>query len=198
MRRARLLGCLMLAAVVMAGCGKKNAEVAANAPARRPPIETPPTTAPPPPGPPLPQLSADACKLIGAYVRSELNGEFGLPLMSYVPREPKLSIKPAELSRDFAGEITPAQGKALAAGFTKTLQEGEALSCDWRAAGLPQPVVLMPDGKDYIRFRTAIDADVGVLDIFSNAGPSQVGTRCIYKQVGAGWQRSKCVLTALR
>ena len=118
-------------------------------------------------------------------------------MMTYVPREPKRSLKPSELSRDFADELNPIQAKALATSFTNTLQHGGALTCDWRALGLPQPVVLMPDGKDYIRFRTAMDADVAVLDIFSNAGPSRVGTRCLYKRVGAGWQRSKCVLTAL-
>jgi hypothetical protein len=188
--------CVMLLAAVAAGCGKKQEKIALNTPAR-PPVEVPPTVAPPPPGPPLPALSADACALVATYVRTELGGEFGLPLMTYVQRAPKSSLKASELSRDFAGDVNPADAKALAASFTSTMQQGEALTCDWRAVGLPLPVVLMPDGKDYIRFRTAIAGDVAILDIFSNAGPTRVGTRCAYKRAGAAWQRSKCVLTAL-
>jgi hypothetical protein len=196
MRRDRLLMCFLLAAA-LAGCGKKDDQVAANAPAKPPP-EAPPTSAPPPPGPPLPQASAEACNLIATYVRAELGSEFGLPLMLYVPREPKLSISPSELSRDFADEVNPTQAKALAAAFTATLQEGAALTCDWRAVGLAQPAVLQPGKKDFIRFRTAIEPDIAVLDIFSTAGGlTQVGTRCLYKRAGAGWQRTTCVLTAL-
>jgi hypothetical protein len=196
MRLTRALICLTLAAAI-AGCGKKEGQLAANAPAKPPP-EAPPTTAPPPPGPPLPQMSAEACNLIATYVRAELNSEFGLPLMIYVPREPKLLIKAGDISRDFSDEINPTQAKALAQDFTTNLQQGAALSCDWRSVGLPQPAVLQPGKKDFIRFRPAIEPDVAILDIYSTAGDlTEVGTRCLYKKVGTGWQRTKCVLTAL-
>ena len=196
MRLNRALMGLTIAAA-LAGCGKKEEQVAANAPARPPP-EAPPTSAPPPPGPPLPPISAEACNLIATYVRAELGSEFGLPLMIYVPAEPKASLNANRLTNDFSDELTPPQTKALAAAMTTSLQQGSALACDWRAVGLPQPAVLQPGKKDFIRFRTAIDGDVAILDTYTTAGDfTEVGTRCVYRRVGAAWSRAKCVLTAI-
>jgi hypothetical protein len=195
MRRNRPWMCLMLAAA-LAGCGKKQTDVAANAPAK-PPVERPPTSAPAPPGPALPPVSAEACNLIATYVRAELNSEFGLPLMIYLPREPKETLTAGELTRAFP-DLSPAQAKNLAATFTTSLHEGSALSCDWRSVGLPQPAVLQPGKKDFIRFRTAIEGEVAILDIYTTAGDfTEIGTRCQYKKVGTGWQRTRCVLTAI-
>ena len=187
--------CLLLAAA-LAGCGKKQDQVAANGPARPPP-EAPPTSAPPPPGPPLPPASAEACNLIATYVRAELNSEFGLPLMLYVPPAPKQALTAGELTRAFP-TLTAAQAQALAGKFTTTLHDGSAVTCDWRSVGLPQPAVLQPGKKDFIRFRTAIEGEAAILDIYTTAGGlTEIGTRCQYKKVGTGWQRTQCVLTAI-
>jgi hypothetical protein len=195
MRPTRTLMCLMLAAA-LAACGKKQTEVAANAPARPPP-EAPPTRAPAPPGPPLPPVSAEACNLIATYVRAELNSEFGLPLMIYVPPAPRAALTAGELTRAFP-TLTATQAKGLAGKFTATLHDGSALSCDWRSVGLPQPAVLQPGKKDFIRFRTAIEGEAAILDIYTTAGGlTEIGTRCHYERVGTGWKRSNCVLTAI-
>jgi hypothetical protein len=186
---------VLLVAAVLAGCARK----AENAPAANAPAPAANAPAPPPAaaaGPALPAVSDEGCALVAAYVKGEMMGDFGLPLMVRVAPA-KGEVTAADLNRDLKG-LRGGEAKALAAALTRSIDKGSQLDCDWKTLSVAPPTPLAPDGHAYIRFRPAIGGDVAVLDTYTNAaGLTIIGNRCLYRKQSGAWKRDECVLTAL-
>jgi len=193
-----------LIAVTLAACGKPaentpdanaplvantsaaiNAVAAVNAPAA-------------PAAPALPALTpptSDACAVLATYVKVELKGDFGLPVLMRVPPA-KGAVAASALAKDFPG-LNAAAAKALAEGLTASIKDGSQLDCDWKALGLPPPHPVTPETNATFRLRPVTAGDVGLLETYTDAGTTTLGGRCLYRKTGATWTRDKCVLTAL-
>jgi hypothetical protein len=184
-------------ALVLAGCGKKEEQqVTLNRPQPKLPGPTAPAMTPPP-GAALTSAGADACAVVGAYVKHELGGDMGLPLIYRDAADAKAAVTEAELRHQFPN-LKAAEATTLAKAATAARRQGRQIDCDWKALGVMAPAFLQPGGKDFIRFRAVAEGEVAVLDSFTSAAEMvAAGNRCLYRREAAGWTRETCVLTAL-
>jgi hypothetical protein len=194
MRKALALTCLI--AVTLVACGKK-----AETPAVAKAVNTPPAVnaATPAPAavvePALPAVSPEACAVLAAYVKVELKGDFGLPVMMRVPPA-KGAVSAAELTKSFP-TLNPAQARALAEGLTKSIKDGSQLECDWKTLALEPPRPVTPESNASFRLRPVTAGEVGLLETHTDAGTTTLGGRCLYRKKAGAWTRDKCVLTAI-
>lgn len=191
----RRLGLVLMAALALASCGKKEEKVSLNRPQPKLPGPQEPSYTPPP-GAALTPASAEDCAVVGTYVKHELAGDMGLPLMYRVAADPNLTLKPSVLEKSFP-KLKGAEADGLAKAFEAGAREGRQFDCDWKGMGVMPPVMLQPAGKDFLRFRSAVFGEVAVLESFTSAGEIvAAGTRCLYRKDGGAWVRGDCVLTA--
>lgn len=195
MRKALAMTCLI--AATLGACGKK-AETPSAAKAVNTPAINAATPAPAPVAaaePALPAVSPEACAVLAAYVKLELKGDFGLPVMMRVPPA-KGAVSAGELTKSFP-TLKPAQAKALAEGLTKSIKDGSQLDCDWKVLALEPPRPVTPESNASFRLRPVAAGDMGLLETHTEAGTTTLGGRCLYRKTGQTWTRVKCVLTAL-
>jgi hypothetical protein len=195
MRKALALTCLI--AATLGACGKKTGNApAASAPPAPAANAVAAVNAPAVPAQPsLPAVSPEACAVLATYVKVELKGDFGLPVLVRV-QPAKGLVTAAELTKTFPG-LKPAEAKALAEGLTRSIKDGSQLDCDWKALALEPPRPVTPESNASFRLRPVAAGDVGLLETFTDAGTTTLGGRCLYRKTGATWTRDKCVLTAL-
>jgi hypothetical protein len=179
----------LLALATLAGCGPKSENKAANAP---PPAAANAPVAAAPALPPLPGLSPEACAVLGTYVKVELMGDFGLPVVMRVAPG-KDTVSTAELSKRLRG-LKPAEVPALLAGLNASIENGSQLDCDWKALGLPTPTPQTAESQAYIRFRPIVVGDVAILETLTD-GVTRLGGRCLYRKKAGAWTREQCALT---
>jgi hypothetical protein len=179
----------LLALTALAGCGPKSENKTANAPtpaAANRPVAAAPAL------PPVPGLSPEACAVLGTYVKVELTGDFGLPVvMRVAPAKDRVSA--ADLQVPLPG-LKAAEASALAAGLNQSIENGSQLDCDWKALGLPAPTPQTPASQAYIRFRPIVVGDVAILETLTD-GVTRLGGRCLYRKTAGAWTREHCALT---
>ena len=134
--------------------------------------------------------------MLGTYVKVELMGDFGLPVIMRVAPA-KGAVSAAELTRSFK-TLKPADAKALAEGLTQSIKDGSQLGCDWKALGLAPPRPVTPESNATFRLRPVAAGDVGLLETFTDAGTTALGGRCLYRKAGQAWTREVCVMTAIQ